>query len=120
IALSRCLRTGGPVLIFALHTAARDAWLRSAGVAQLYRVHRQLDALTLGIWGAYTLALLGGPAWLIWSRGDHTSVYNITPDETEEGVEKMCARIDLPFGRPGPQALRRYHAARAHTRPDAL
>jgi hypothetical protein len=108
IALSGFLLIGGTVLIFSLHTAARDAWLRSAGVAQLYRVHRQLDALSLGIWGAYTLALLGGSAWLIWSRGDHTSVYNITPDEMEEVVEKMCARIDLSFGRRGPRLLLGY------------
>src|SRR5262245_9743437 len=108
IALSGFLLIGGTVLIFSLHTAARDAWLRSAQFSQLRRAHAQLDALTLGIWGAYTLALVGGSAWLIWSRSEFTSIYNINPDEIEDVLEKMCGRLDLSLGRRGRRLLLGY------------
>lgn len=111
IALSGFLLIGGTVLIFSLHTAARDAWLRGSGATQLRRAHLQLDALTLGIWGAYTFALFGGSAWLIWSRAEYASIYNVTPEEMEDVIEKMCGRIDLSFGRRGPRLLLGYDRA---------
>jgi hypothetical protein len=116
IALSGFLLIGGTVFVFSLHTAVRDAWLKGGGLADLRRAYSQVDVLTLTVWGAYALALIGGSAWLVWSRREYTSVYNVTPAEMEDVVEKMCGRLGLSFGRRGTRLLVGYERAG----PDAL
>jgi hypothetical protein len=105
MALSGFLLIGGTILIFSLHTAARDYWLRGGGFGDFRRTHSQVDALTITVWGIYAIALIGGSAWLIVSRANFTSVYNVTPAEMEMIVENLCGRLGLSFAKRGARFL---------------
>src|SRR5262249_15814994 len=117
IALSGFLLVGGTALVFAFHSAARDFWLHGDTLSDLRRSHAQSGTLTFLIWGSYLVVVVGGALYLLRHRATSTVVYNLAPDELEEVMSAVFARLDIPHSRRGDRLYIGYGPPEKEERP---
>lgn len=101
IALSGFLIVGGSTLVFALNGVARDWLLRGVSWQTFADFHAREGRLTLLLWGAYILVLLGGAILLFYFRRKTIALYNIDPEELEDVLKGMFERLGLRWKRTG-------------------
>jgi hypothetical protein len=101
IALSGFLIVGGSTLVFALNGVARDWLLRGVSWQTFADTHDREGWVTLLLWGAYILVLVGGAILLFYFRRKTLALYNIDPDELEDVLKGMLERLGLRWKRIG-------------------
>jgi len=101
VALSGFLLVGGTALVFAFHSTAREFWLHGDTLADLRRSHAQSGTLTFVIWGSYFVVVVGGALYVLRDRAKYTVLYNLAPDELEEILSAVFARLGVPHSRRG-------------------
>lgn len=95
LGLSGFIVVGGPLLLTALDSVWRAAWLRG-DFAHLRGVLGETRDLWLRIWAGYFLLLLLGIAWALLLRRRTTVVYHIDADQAREvlvGAIESTGRI---------------------------
>jgi hypothetical protein len=93
-ALSGFLLVGGPCLLTGLNKQWRNLWI----TGQLRDVTiRPADWWTfwVGLWVAYFVLVVGGAAYLLWRRRRITAIYNIDPQQLDEALSQVVARLGL-------------------------
>jgi hypothetical protein len=101
MALSGFVLVGGTTLLFSLHSAVRDFWLRGGDLEEMRRAHAQSGAVTFVLWGLYFAVVVFGSAYLIWQRSDCTVLYNLAPLELDGMMAALLRRLGLPCTRRG-------------------
>src|SRR5262245_8963849 len=105
IALSGFLLVGGTTLVLILESRARDWFIRGHSWQDLVSMQAREQRLTLFIWGAYLLVILGASLRQFRLRRKITSLYNIDSHELEEVLNHTLDRLGLERERRGDQWL---------------
>lgn len=101
LALFGFMLIGGTTLVFALHGAARDFWMRGDNFADLRRSHASAGMVTFLIWGIYFLLIVGGALYWLRQRAAYTILYNLAPLELESIFSALFDRLGLTHMRRG-------------------
>jgi hypothetical protein len=111
-ALSGFLLVGGPCLLTGLNKQWRSLWLtgrlRDVSVRSADWWH-----FWLVLWAGYFVAVVGGAALVLWLRRRSTAVYNITPGQLDDAVNRTLTSLGLPATRVANQFF-------IHARKDAV